>query len=90
MGWQMMEDRAYIAGSEIVRRSGRHPDDVIRAQAKWQKDLAEAGVVTQDSPTAQPTYKRQPPPADEVPEQDAELLQSGQGTPLDETQKKVA
>lgn len=66
-GWQMQEDRAYISGAEIVRRQGRNPQDVIRGQAKWQKDLADAGVVTQDAPTAQPTYKRQPPAADTAP-----------------------
>lgn len=70
-GLQMMEDRCYMSGSEIVRRSGRQPADVIRAQAKWQTDLKDASVVTQDAPTAQPTYKRQPPVADAAPIADA-------------------
>lgn len=50
LGWQMQEDRAYIAGSEIVRRRGRNPADVIRAQATWQADLRKAGIQTQKSP----------------------------------------
>lgn len=53
-GWQMQEDRAYIAGSEIVRRQGRNPADVIRAQAKWQSDLKTAGIHTQIAPTNTP------------------------------------
>lgn len=67
-GQQMQEDRCYTSGSEIVRRRGRNPADVIRAQSKWQQDLREAGIVTQDAPTAQPSYKKQPPPADTTPE----------------------
>lgn len=67
-GQQMQEDRCYTSGSEIVRRRGRNPADVIRAQAKWQADLKAAGIVTQDAPTAQPAYKKQPPPADTTPE----------------------
>jgi capsid protein len=67
-GLQMQDDRCYTSGAEIVRRRGRNPADVIRAQAKWQKDLKTAGVVTQDAPTAQPPYKKQPPPADTTPE----------------------
>lgn len=70
-GWQMQEDRCYISGAEIVQRNGRNPADVIRSQSKWQADLKTAGVITQDSPTAQPTYKKQPPPADTTPEADA-------------------
>jgi lambda family phage portal protein len=66
--WQMLEDRGWVAGSEIVRQRGRNPRDTIRAQAKWQQDLRDAGVITQDAPTSQPTYKKQPPPADESPE----------------------
>lgn len=66
-GWQMMEDRAYMSGSEIVRRTGRHPADVIRAQAKWQADLTDAGVVTQDAPTGRPPYKGPPRQAETVP-----------------------
>lgn len=50
LGWQMMEDRAYISGAEIVQRQGRNPADVIRAQAKWQADLRAAGIQTQDAP----------------------------------------
>ena len=68
-GWQMQEDRCYISGAEIVQRQGRNPADVIRSQGKWQADLKAAGIVTQDAPTAQPTYKKQPPPADDAPEQ---------------------
>lgn len=64
MGWQMQEDRAYISGAEIVRRQGRNPADVINSQKKWQDDLRQAGVDTQDSPTSQPTYKKQPKPDD--------------------------
>lgn len=70
--WQMLEDRAWVSGSEIVRQRGRNPNDTIRAQAKWQADLREAGVITQDAPTAQPTYKKQPPPAEETPESSAQ------------------
>ncbi len=70
-GWQMQEDRCYISGAEIVQRQGRNPADVIRSQGKWQQDLKAAGVITQDAPTAQPTYKKQPPPADTTPEQAA-------------------
>lgn len=54
MGWQMQEDRAYISGAEIVRRQGRNPADVIRAQAKWQGDLKAAGIQTQTAPTNTP------------------------------------
>jgi lambda family phage portal protein len=67
-GWQMQEDRCYISGAEIVRRQGRNPADVIRAQSKWQSDLTQSGVVTQDAPTQQPPYKKQPPPAQTTPE----------------------
>jgi lambda family phage portal protein len=70
-GWQMQEDRCYISGAEIVRRQGRNPADVIRAQSKWQADLKQSGVVTQDAPTQQPTYKKQPPPAQTTPDGDA-------------------
>jgi len=68
-GWQMQEDRCYISGAEIVQRQGRNPADVIRSQGKWQADLKAAGIVTQDAPTAQPTYKKQPPLAEDTPEQ---------------------
>lgn len=54
-GWQMQEDRCYIAGSEIVRRQGRNPADVIRAQSKWQADLRAADVRTQTAPNTQPS-----------------------------------
>lgn len=50
-GWQMMEDRTYISGSEIVRRNGRNPADVIRSQSKWQSDLKAADIQTQNAPT---------------------------------------
>lgn len=51
MGWQAQEDRCYISGAEVVQRQGRNPADVIRSQAKWQADLATAGVRTQAAPT---------------------------------------
>ncbi|MBN8921599.1 MAG: phage portal protein [Rhodanobacter sp. 68-29] len=54
LGWQMQEDRCYIAGSEIVRRQGRNPADVIRAQSKWQADLRTADIRTQTAPNTQP------------------------------------
>ncbi|EIL99138.1 phage portal protein [Rhodanobacter thiooxydans] len=60
-GWQAQEDRCYISGAEIVRRQGRNPADVIRSQAKWQADLAAAGVKTQQAPTG---ASSNPPPAD--------------------------
>lgn len=69
-GWQMQEDRCYISGAEIVQRQGRNPADVVRSQTQWQKDLKDAGVITQDAPTAQPKYKRQPPAADTAAAQD--------------------
>lgn len=59
-GWQMQEDRCYISAPEIIRRNGRNPSDVLRAQGKWQADLKTAGVATQDSPTQQPAYKKSP------------------------------
>ncbi|MGC1547232.1 MAG: phage portal protein [Rhodanobacter sp.] len=81
-GQQMQEDRCYTSGSEIVRRRGRNPADVIRAQAKWQADLKAAGIVTQDAPTAQPTYKKQPPPAETSPESSARHTSKTTNSPV--------
>jgi len=44
------EDRCYVSGPEILRRQGRNPSDVLRAQAKWQQDKRDAGLLTAAAP----------------------------------------
>lgn len=50
--WSMAEDRNYVSGPEILRKQGRNPSDVIRAQRKWLADLKEAGLRDQPATTS--------------------------------------
>lgn len=40
----VLEDRAYISGPEIIRRQGRNPQGVLRAQEQWLADKHAAGI----------------------------------------------
>lgn len=42
--YALLEDRAYVAGSEIVRELGKNPNDVIDAQKRWKADKKAAGI----------------------------------------------
>jgi lambda family phage portal protein len=42
--YAILEDRAYISGPEIIRRQGRTPQDVLRAQQQWLADKKAAGI----------------------------------------------
>lgn len=44
--WEMQELNRWISGPEIIRRQGRNPTDVLRAEKQWQADLADAGLTT--------------------------------------------
>lgn len=44
MAYEILEDRAYISGPEIVRRQGRNPQDVLRAQEQWLADKKAADI----------------------------------------------
>jgi lambda family phage portal protein len=48
----LLEDRAYISGPENIRRQGRNPQSVLRAQQQWLVDKKAAGIP--DPQTAKP------------------------------------
>jgi lambda family phage portal protein len=55
-----LEDRAYISGPEIIRKQGRNPQDVLRAQKQWLADKAAAGIPPAPSGSASPAPVDEP------------------------------
>jgi lambda family phage portal protein len=43
---QMMEESCFMSGPEIIRRSGRHANDVLQQESAWRSNLKKNGVET--------------------------------------------
>lgn len=57
--WEMQEKNLWVPGTEIVRKLGRNPRDVLRAEKQWREAQAKAGLQadlgTGNQTTAAPT-----------------------------------
>ena len=39
-----MEESCYMSAPEIIRRTGRHADDVLQQESTWRENAKEKGV----------------------------------------------
>jgi capsid protein len=42
--WELQEKNLWVPGTEIVRKLGRNPRDVLRAEKQWREAQASAGL----------------------------------------------
>jgi lambda family phage portal protein len=52
--WEMQEKNLWVPGTEIVRKLGRNPRDVLRAEKQWREAQAAAGLKADLGITAPP------------------------------------
>lgn len=65
MAWEMQEKNLWVPGTEIVRKLGRNPRDVLRAEKQWREAQAAAGLKA-DLGASNPTTAAPPAPAEET------------------------
>lgn len=78
--WGMLEDRAYISGPEIIRKSGRHPIDVLEQQSRWLKEKEARGIPVDAGQTAAPAVLPAPTFEDDEDEDEDSSKASGRRT----------
>ena len=63
--WEMQERNLWVPGTEIVRKLGRNPRDVLRAEKQW-REAQEAAGLKADLGASNQTTAAPPAPAEET------------------------